>query len=74
MACFADNNVSQGNVAAHARCGKIFNIYLTTNLPRKFYSEKFFKSVKIWQNYGHESVAPLFWPTLYALPMANLEF
>ena len=27
-------------------------------------SSEFFKSVKIWQNYGHESVAPLFWPTL----------
>ena len=23
-------------------------------------SEKFFKSVKIWQNYGHEAVAQLF--------------
>jgi len=26
----------------------------------------FFKSVKIWQNYGHEFVASLFWSTLYA--------
>jgi len=25
----------------------------------------FFKSVQIWQNCGHESVASLFWPTLY---------
>jgi len=29
----------------------------------KFYF--FLKSVKIWQNYGHEFVASLFWPTVY---------
>jgi len=34
MACFADINVSQGNVATNARCGGIFNIHLTANLPR----------------------------------------
>ena len=34
MACFADINVSQGSVATYAMCGGIFNIYLTTNLPR----------------------------------------
>jgi len=27
--------------------------------------KNFLKSVKIWQNYGDESVAPFFWPTLY---------
>jgi len=27
LACFADINVSQGNVATHARCGGIFNIH-----------------------------------------------
>ena len=32
--CFADINVSQGNVATIARCGGIFNIHLTANLPR----------------------------------------
>jgi len=35
MACFADINVSQGSRAAQARRGVTFNIYLTTNLPRK---------------------------------------
>jgi len=34
MACFADINVSQGNVATYARCGGIFNMHLTANLPR----------------------------------------
>ena len=34
MACFADINISQGSVATYARCGGIFNIHLTTNLPR----------------------------------------
>jgi len=64
MACFADIYVSQGIVATDARCGAIFNIYLTINLPRNLPVKKLFKSVKIWQNYGHESVALLFWPTL----------
>ena len=34
LACFAGVNVSQGNVAVYARCGGIFNIHLTANLPR----------------------------------------
>jgi len=34
MACFADINVSQGSVATRARCGGIFDIHLTSNLPR----------------------------------------
>ena len=67
MACFAepDINVSQGSGATYARCGGIFNIHLTTNLPRNLPVQIFFNSVHMWQNCGHESVAPLFWPTLY---------
>ena len=34
MACFADINVSQGSVATYARCGGIFDVHLTANLPR----------------------------------------
>ena len=30
--------------------------------------KKFCNSVKIWQHYGHESVAPFFSPTLYSYP------
>jgi len=41
MVCFADINVSQGGVATYASCGGIFNIPLTTNLPRNF-PAKFF--------------------------------
>jgi len=51
MACFANINVSQGNVATYARCGGIFNIHLTTNLP-----------MNVRQSHGHESMAPLFGP------------
>ena len=58
MACFDDINVSQGSVAIYARCGVILNTHSTANLPRNFLLN-FFKWVKIWQNYGHESVAPL---------------
>ena len=65
MACFGDINVSQGSVATYARCDGIFNIHLTANLATNPPVKKILKSVKIWYNYGHESVAPLFWPTLY---------
>jgi len=60
MVCFADIDVSQGSVATHARCDGIFNTRLTTNLLRNLPVKNFFKSVKIWQNYGYESVTPLF--------------
>ena len=47
MACFADNNASQGSVATCARSGWIFNMHLTANLPRKLPVKNFCKSVKI---------------------------
>ena len=34
VACFVDIKVSQDSVATYARCDGIFNIHLTTNLPR----------------------------------------
>jgi len=62
MACFSDINVSQGSVATYARWGGSFNIFhLTTNLPRNF-QWIFFKSVRITENCGHKSLAPLFGP------------
>jgi len=64
MACFADINFSRGtSVAKYARCGGIFNMHLTANLPRNISVKKFVNRL-IRQNYGHESMAP-FWPTLY---------
>ena len=53
MACFADINVSQGSVATYARCGGMFSIRLTSNLLRYFRVKIFYKSVKIWRNYGY---------------------
>jgi len=44
--------------AQSARCGGICNKHLTTSLTRNLPVNKFCKSVKIWQNYGHESLAP----------------
>ena len=77
MACFADINVSQGSAATYARCGWIFNIHSTANLPRNL-PDNFFLKIG-WQNYGHETVAPLFWPTLnvfcwVTLYLYRLEF
>ena len=46
-ASFADINVSQGSVATCTRCGEIFNIRLTTNLPKNLLVIFFSKSVKI---------------------------
>ena len=46
MACFADVNVSQGSVATYARCGGIFDIRLTANLPRNLPVKKFRQSAK----------------------------
>jgi len=34
MAQFAHAHVSQGSVATYAKCGAIFNMRLTANLPR----------------------------------------
>jgi len=47
MACFADNNVSQGSVATYARCSGNFTIHLTANLPINLTVKQFLKSVKI---------------------------
>ena len=58
MTCFANITTSQGSVATYARCGGIFDIHATANLPRNHAVKKFLKSVKNWQNYGLESVPP----------------
>jgi len=62
MACFADINVSQSSVATYARCGGIANMHLNANLLRNPPVKKISKSVKVWQNYGYESVALFFGP------------
>ena len=69
MARFADINVSQATVATYARCDGIFEMYLTANLPRNLPVKIFLKSVKNWQNYGHESAAPFFGPTCTSLQL-----
>ena len=65
MACFADINVSQSSVATHAKCGGIFDIHVTANLPKNRPVKTFLKSVKNWQNYGHDSVAPFLTHPVY---------
>ena len=47
----------------YARNGRVLNNQFTANFPGKIVC----KSVKIWQHYGHEFVASLFWPTPQAL-------
>ena len=43
--------------ATYSSCGGIFNKHFTVNLLRNLAVKKFWKSDKIWQNYGHEFVA-----------------
>jgi len=47
MACFADSNVSQGSVATQARHSGIFNMRLTTNLPKNLPVKKNRQAIKI---------------------------
>jgi len=62
MACFADINVSQGSVATYAKCGGIFTIFLTANLPRNlpviFLNRLRFDRIMVM------SLWPAFWPIL----------
>ena len=59
MASFADINVSQASVAIYARCGGIFNIRLTTYLPRNLPVKIFFnwlsfdRIMVMSHDYGH---------------------
>ena len=58
----AINDKLQGSVATYLRYGGVVNNQIKKGLLLSL-RVIFFKSVNIWQNYGHESVAP-FWPTL----------
>ena len=58
MACFADITVSQCSVATYARCGGVFNVYLTANLPRNlplnFFNQLRFDGIMVtslWPNF-----------------------
>ena len=59
MSCFADTNVAQGSVATYAVLWD-FQYPFNYKYTKESSSENFFKWVKIWQTYGHESVATLF--------------
>ena len=48
-------------------------MYLTANLPRNLPVKKISKSIKIWQNYGHECVAPFFGPPWIGLLTAAMN-
>jgi len=64
IACFADINVSQGSVATDARCGGIFNIHLTTNLPRNLPLNYFFNRLIF-----DRIIVVSLWPTFLAYPV-----
>ena len=53
---FSGINVSRGNVTTHASRGG------TANLLANISVEEFWRSVTIWQNYGHEFDEQFVWP------------
>ena len=61
-------HISQGRVATRLRSGGIFN-----NLPLNQPVKEFWKSVKIWRSYRHQSDGLLFWSTQYT-PHAKGQF
>jgi len=64
IACFADINVSQGSLATYARCGGIFNIRFTANLPWNLSVKKIVNRLR-FDRIMVMSLWPRFWPTLY---------
>jgi len=64
MACFADINVSQGSVATYARCGGIFDIHLTANLPRNLSVKNFLIRLSI-----DRIMVMSLWPRFLANPV-----
>jgi len=64
MACFADINVSQGSVATYASCAGIFNIHLTTNLPRNLPVKCFLNRLRL-----DRIIVTSLWPTFLAHPV-----
>ena len=67
MVCFADINVSQGSVATYTRCGGIFNIHLTANLPRNLPVKEInrFRFGRI--------VATSLWPRFFGAPRVDAQ-
>jgi len=65
MVCFADISVSPDSVATYARRGWIFDMHLTTNLPRNLPLNKNFLNRLRIDRIMVMSQWPLFWPTLY---------
>ena len=63
LACFADINVSQASVATYARCGGIFHIRSTANLPRNLPVKKMLN----WLRFDGIMVMSL-WPRFFGPP------
>jgi len=61
IACFADINVSRDSVATYARCGEIFSMHLSANLPRNLPMKNFVNRLRfdrimvmsLWPRFAH---------------------
>ena len=63
MTCFAAVIVSQDSVATYARCGGIFDIHLTENLPRNLPVKKFLNRLRI-----DRVMVMSLWPRFFGRP------
>ena len=59
-------------MATYARCGWMFNNHFTSNLLKNLWVKKIWKSIKIWQNCGHEFAYRFLGPPCTMRP-SNLE-
>ena len=70
MACFADINVPQGSVATYARCDGIFNIHISTNLPRNLAVKTFLN--RFLNQFRFDSIVAMsLWPYFFGLPCGS---
>jgi len=63
--------ILQGSVVMQWRCGGIFSDQFITNFPQNVPVKKFWKSVNIWQRYGHKCVVYFFLSTLQRITLLS---
>jgi len=65
--------VLQGSVATWVNDGWIFSNFFIANLLLSVMVEEFWRSVRIWQNYGKNTVAPFSGHGVYGLECCQLN-
>ena len=66
---FSDINISEGSVAMHLRCGRIFSYRFTANLLLSATMKKFRSRLKLDKVTAMNLVVQFFWNTVYIAEM-----